>query len=102
MNTTATTDPVTSARAAALFVSDLSAAGRPTRSQAMNAIVCSIRFHGGSRGCLADMAAYYGDYPELAAARMAWARTLAEGLRHRASVSRRRRPTPRTELALAA
>jgi hypothetical protein len=48
------------------------------------------------------MAAYYGDYPELAAARMVWARTLAEGLRHRASVSHPKNPTPQPELALAA
>jgi len=33
------------------------------------------------------MAAYYGDYPELAAVRMVWARTVAEGLRHQPSVS---------------
>jgi hypothetical protein len=100
MNTT--TDTLTSARAAALFVSDISAADRPTRAQAVNAIMRSLRAHGGSRGCIADMATYYGDYPELAAARMVWARTLAEGLRHHASASRRTHPAPRPELALAA
>jgi hypothetical protein len=100
MNTT--TDPITAARAAALFVSDISAADRPTRAQTEHAILRSIRAHGGSRGCIADMAAYYGDYPELAAARMVWARTLAEGLRHQASVSHPRRPTPQPELVLAA
>jgi hypothetical protein len=96
MNTT--TDPVTAARAAALFVSDISAADRPTQDQAEHAILRSIRAHGGSRGCFADMAAYFGDYPELATARMAWARTLAQGLRRRASVSLVRQP----ELVLAA
>jgi hypothetical protein len=96
MNTT--TDPVTAARAAALFVSDISTADRPTRAQAERA----IRARGGSRGCLADMAAYYGDYPELAAARMVWARTLAESLRHRASVSHPKRAMPQPELVLAA
>ena len=100
MNTT--TDPVTAARAAALFVSDISAADRPTRAQADLAILRAIRAHGGSRGCIADMAAYYGDYPELAAARMVWARTVAEGLRHHASVSRPRRATRQPELVLAA
>src|SRR4029453_667333 len=100
MNTT--TDPITAARAAALFVSDISTADRPTRAQAEHAILRAIRARGGSRGCVADMAAYYGDYPELAARRMAWARTLAEGLRQHASVSRRRRPTPQRELVLAA
>jgi hypothetical protein len=100
MNTT--TDPVTAARAAALFVSDISAADRPTRAQAEHAVLRSIRAHGGSRGCVADVAAYYGDYPELATARMAWARALAEGLRRRAPVSHPERPTPKRELVLAA
>ena len=94
MNTT--TDPITTARAAALFLSDMSAADRPTRAQAEQAIGRTIRAHGGSRGCIADMAAYYGDYPELAVPRMAWARTVAETLRHRVSASRR------SELVLAA
>ena len=100
MNTV--TDPVTAARAAALFVSDISAAERPTRTQAKHAVLRSIRAHGGSRGCIADMAAYYGDYPELAAARMVWARTVAEGLRHHVSVSHPQRSTPQRELVLAA
>lgn len=100
MNTT--TDPVTAARAAALFVSDISAADRPTRAQAEHAILRSIQTHGGSRGCVADMAAYYGDYPELAAVRMAWARTVAEGLRHHASVWHAKHPTPGRQLARAA
>ena len=86
-----TTDPVTAARAAALFVSDISAADRPTPAQAEHAILRSIQTHGGSRGCVADMAAYYGDYPELAAVRMVWARTVAEGLRTRVG-SHHKRP----------
>jgi hypothetical protein len=84
MNTTS--DPVTAARAAALFVSDISTADRPSRTQAEHAILSAIRAHGGSRGCVADMAAYYGDYPELATARMVWARTVAATLRHHAPV----------------
>ena len=100
MNTT--TDPVTAALAAALFVSDISAADRPTQAQAEHAVLRSIQTHGGSRGCVADMAAYYGDYPELAAVRMVWARTLAEGLRHQASVSHHKHSTPQPELVLAA
>jgi hypothetical protein len=100
MNTT--TDSLTAARAAALFVSDISAAERPTRVQAERAVLRSIRAHGGSRGCIADMAAYYGDYPELAAARMVWARTLADDLRHHVSMSHPKHSTPRRELVLAA
>jgi hypothetical protein len=42
------------------------------------------------------------DYPELASARMAWARTVAESLRHHAVVFTLRRPAPRAELVLAA
>ena len=98
----ATTDLVTAARAAALFVSDISTADRPSRAQADLAILRAIRTHGGSRGCIADMAAYYGDYPELATTRMAWARTVAESLRHHAVVSTLRRPEPRAQLDLAA
>lgn len=97
-----TTDPVTAVRAAALFVSDISAVDRPTRAQAEHAILRSIQTHGGSRGCIADMASYYGDYPELAAARMVWARSIADGLRHQAYVSRPKRPTPKRQLVRAA
>jgi hypothetical protein len=97
-----TTDPITAARAAALFVSDISTANRPSRAQADQAILRAIRTHGGSRGCVADMAAYYGDYPELAAARMVWARTVAESLRHHAAVVTLRRPAPKAQLVLAA
>ena len=97
-----TTDPITAARAAALFVSDISTANRPSRAQADQAILRAIRTRGGSRGCVADMAAYYGDYPELAAARMVWARTVAESLRHHAVVVTLRRPAPRAQLVLAA
>ena len=100
MNTT--TDPVTAARAAALFVSDVSTADRLSRAQADLAILRAIRTHGGSRGCIADMAAYYGDYPELATTRMVWARTVAESLRHHAVVSTFHRPAARTQLELAA
>ena len=98
----ATTDFVTAARAAALFVSDISTADRPTRAQAELAILRAIRTHGGSRGCVADMAAYYGDYPELAATRMVWARGVAEGLRHHASVAHRQYRARPAELAAAA
>jgi hypothetical protein len=100
MNTT--TDPVTAARAAALFVSDISTADRPSRAQAKHAILCAIRAHGGSRGCVADMAAYYGDYPELATARMVWARTVAETLRHHAPVVHLRYPPRQSAFAAAA
>jgi hypothetical protein len=88
------TDPLTAARAAALFVSDLSAHAHPTRAEIAAAIQHSLRTHGGSRGCAADVAAAYGDHPELAAPRMRWARSLVDGMaagRHRIAAST---PTP--------
>ena len=67
------TDTITAARAAALFVSDVSVAAHPTDAEVDDAIRRSLRTHGGSRGCAADLAAAYGDRPELAASRMRWA-----------------------------
>jgi hypothetical protein len=71
MNTT--TNAFTAARAAALFVSDVSVADHPTDVEVDDAIRRSLRTHCGSRGCAADLAAAYGDRPELAASRMRWA-----------------------------
>jgi hypothetical protein len=85
-----TTDPITAARAAALFVSTVSTSDHPTADEIEGAIRRSLRTHGGARGCAADVAASYGDYPETAARRMRWARDV---------VSTRYR---RTELAVAA
>jgi hypothetical protein len=73
-------NPLTAARAAALFVSDLSATEQPTAVLVEAAIKRAVHTHGGSRGCAADVAAAYGDYPELAAPRMRWARSLVEEL----------------------
>jgi hypothetical protein len=75
-----TADPLTAARAAALFVSNLSASARPSSADIEAAIRHSLRTHGGIRGCSADVAAAYGDYPELAAPRMRWARDVVENL----------------------
>jgi hypothetical protein len=78
MNTT--TDLLTSARAAALFASDVSTTEQPTRARVDAAIRNALRTHGGIRGCTAALAAAYGDYPELAPARMRWARRIVEHL----------------------
>lgn len=72
------TDALTAARAAALFVSDVSAADHPTGVEVDDAIRRSLRTHGGSRGCAADLAAAYGERPELAAPRMRWALGIVE------------------------
>jgi hypothetical protein len=86
-----TIDRLTAARAAALFVSDLSAEADPTGPEVSAVIKRALRSHGGSRGCAADVAAAYGDYPELAVRRMRWARNIIE--------SRYRRPATPTHPA---
>jgi hypothetical protein len=63
-----------SARAAALFASDLPCGSRPTPGDVAAAIAYAVRACGGTRGCVAAMAAAYGDCPETAAPRMRWAR----------------------------
>jgi hypothetical protein len=70
----ASTAMLTTARAAALFTSTLSISADPTRAEATAAIRHAIRQCGGARGCAAEMAATYGDYPEIAVPRMGWAR----------------------------
>jgi hypothetical protein len=74
---------ITAARAAALFVSTLSTTDHPTPAEIDAAVRHAIRTRGGSRRIAGDVAAAYGDYPELAVARMRWARGLVEGLRCR-------------------
>ncbi len=78
MITTATTDSSIAARAAALFVSTLSVADGPTDAQVRAAVARALVTHGGTQGCTAELAAAYGDHPELAAPRMRWARNLVE------------------------
>jgi hypothetical protein len=71
-------DLLTAARAEAVFASHLSAGSRPTRAVVAVAIERAVRAHGGVRGCAAEVAAAYGDYPETAARRMRWARQVVE------------------------
>lgn len=89
----ATTNPLTAARAAALFVSDISTTDQPTGVMVDAAIKHALRSHDGSRGYAADVAAAYGDYPEFAARRMRWAISLVEELYER-------RMPPRTHGAI--
>ena len=72
------TDVFTAARAAALFVSDVSVADHPTDVEVDDAIRRALHTHGGSRGCAADLATAYGNRPELAAPRMRWALGVVE------------------------
>jgi hypothetical protein len=66
------------ARAEALFVSDLPVGSRPGALVVQAAIAAAVRRCGGTAGCVAQMAAAYGDYPETAAERMRWARGVVE------------------------
>jgi alkylhydroperoxidase family enzyme len=65
------------ARAAALFTSDLPAGSGPSALVVEAAITAAVR-RCGTAGCVAQMAAAYGDYPETAARRMRWARDVVE------------------------
>ncbi len=67
------TDPLTVARAEAIFTSDLSASGQPTLTHANGAIDRAWGIHGGTHGCAMSVAAEFGDHPETAAPRMRWA-----------------------------
>jgi hypothetical protein len=69
-------DLLAAARAEALFTSNLSARHMATRDEVDSAIRHAVRTFGGTRGCAAEVAAAYGDYPETAVLRMRWARAV--------------------------
>jgi hypothetical protein len=75
-----TAEILTTARAEALFVSDLPAGSRAGRREVDTAIRTAVRMRGGVRACAAEMAREYGDRPETAVARMSWARTLVRAV----------------------
>jgi hypothetical protein len=77
---TTMTSPLTAARAEALFTSLLDTGSRPAADVVEEAIRIAVRAHGGVRGCAADVAAEYGDHPDLAVPRMRWARGVVEHL----------------------
>jgi hypothetical protein len=68
------------ARAEALFTSDLSARRDYTQIEVAAAISHAMDAHDGIRGCVAQVAAAYGEYPETAARRMRWAREVIESI----------------------
>jgi hypothetical protein len=68
------------ARAEALFTSDLSARGQYTQTEVAAAISRAMGAHNGLRGCVAEVAAAYGEHPETAARRMRWARAVIESI----------------------
>jgi hypothetical protein len=67
------------ARAQALFASDLSARREYTQIEVAAAIRHAIGTHHGLGGC-AGQAAAYGEHPETAADRMCWARAVIRAL----------------------
>jgi hypothetical protein len=71
-------DPLTAARAEALFTSPLSVTSQPDPGEVAAAIRTAVRAHGGTRGCAVEVAGEYGEHPETAAPRMRWARQLVE------------------------
>jgi hypothetical protein len=62
------------ARAEALFASVMTTGTDPSPSEVGAAIRHAVRMQRGVRGCAAELATAYGDYPETAAIRMRWAR----------------------------
>src|SRR5690349_17975544 len=68
------------ARAEALFVSDLTAGELLSPEVAAAAIRRAVRIHRGVRGCAAEVAASYGDHPEIAVRRMRWALAAVDAL----------------------
>jgi hypothetical protein len=63
-------------RADALFVSALQRSGEPSARQVRQAVAAAVRAFG-SRGCAQLVAQEFGDHPEMAVARMRWARKVA-------------------------
>jgi DNA topoisomerase VI subunit B len=68
------------ARAEALFTSDLSARREYTQTEVAAAISHAMDAHDGIPGCVAEVAAAYGEHPETAARRMRWARAVIESI----------------------
>jgi hypothetical protein len=85
--TMATETELLTARADALFASDLSARGCHSETEIAAAIRRTVRSHSAAGGCAAEVAAAYGEHPETAAPRMRWARAIAERISSPAATS---------------
>lgn len=68
------------ARAEALFVSTASVTDHLTEPEATALIRGAVLAHHGVRGCAAEVAAAYGDHPEVAQPRMRWALATVDAL----------------------
>jgi hypothetical protein len=60
----------------ALFASVLQCSDQPSAGQVRTAITAAMHAYGGG-GCVQRVAQEFGDHPEIAVARMRWARTVA-------------------------
>jgi hypothetical protein len=61
----------------ALFASVLQRSDKPSAGQVRKAIAAAVRAYGGG-GCMQRVAQEFGDHPEIAVARMRWARAVAD------------------------
>jgi hypothetical protein len=68
---------INAVRSEALFVSTLQRSDGPSAEQVQRAVARAVREFG-SRGCAARVAQEFGDHPELAVARMRWARQVVD------------------------
>ena len=68
---------ISAVRADALFVSALQRSEEPGCGQVRQAVAAAVRAFG-SRGCAERVAQEFGDHPEVAVARMRWARRVAD------------------------
>ncbi len=72
---------ISAVRTDALFVSALQPSEEPGARQVHEAVAAAVRLFG-SRGCAGRVAQEFGEHPEIAAARMRWARrVVAEAFR---------------------
>jgi hypothetical protein len=83
-------------RAKALFLSELQPSQHPTPEQVAAAIEVGLR-RWGNAGCVAAVAAAYGDHPDTAPTRMCWALRVLAALPHGPAVPAR--PAPLYRLA---
>ena len=74
-------DQLITARAAALFASDLRYQWNPGEAAVEAAISAALTAWGGVDGCVSMLAAAYGDHPETAVPRMKWARQTIDAMR---------------------
>jgi hypothetical protein len=66
------TGPVDVVRAEALFASALQCSESPSPDQVRRAVCTTLR-RLGAQGCAAHLAGEFGEHPDIAVARMAWA-----------------------------